>query len=750
VEKIGLQQGDRDTCEKEWNKNKSLRAPQPSHSAPASPAVTVTCGAIGGKTISFSSASSSRACSPPTVGPVPVPPRFSCPEIPTLPLRSAAVQYVLSLMLKRASFSVRGLKREVKRHYIASTNLLFASTGTMPLAKPHGLHIKEMWDAKLMQPGKQPLDPLSHHLNPTGMDELHKGACSVCINGGADCYWDEMRQCVTHGWNPPLCGVIPPSKREPRNNAKSTVFHETFQKEARKLVEGHGGFKPVVRQAERGKEGEGVMNPMGIVLKSSEVNRAGLLTGVRIEDQESLSRANALLEEQGQLGIKARLTVNASAPGVNAALYKPGFSYPSVEDAVSLLYKGAWMGKGDVSRYYLMFPLAKEAWPMCKVGVLGLVWNFITVFFGLASAAYYASVWSAEVRTWALSKNIRCTHMMDDWLVVGGSKQEAMDQMGILATMLVQAGFAMAEEKFDYGQRIVFLGLLIDTIEMTMSFDPIQCSYMLKVLTKVKQGWKQGAHPSYTEARHIAGKLNWFAEVVQSGRMRNSRWWSYLKEPRKFWADETNQRELKEDIEWWEEQLKAWATGRVATEYPIMSLDAMLEDNSLIQVCCSDASMPDGHGYLYGSLDEDNPAFLSATWQQERKPVSSMGAELMSLEHYMDHNAGKETLIIWNTDALSAAYAVNSGRCGAETEGWPVLKRILARADQLKAQVVAVWAPRDLNKLADFLSHLSHQSDRESVEGRVRDLRRVYKESADDHDGCEEAGQEEKSHFSRL
>jgi hypothetical protein len=105
--------------------------------------------------------------------------------------------------------------------------------------------------------------------------------------------------------------------------------------------------------------------------------------------------------------------------------------------------------------------------------------------------------------------------------------------------------------------------------------------------------------------------------------MRNSRWWSYLKEPRKFWADETNQRELKEDIEWWEEQLKAWATGRVATEYPIMSLDAMLEDNSLIQVCCSDASMPDGHGYLYGSLDEDNPAFLSATWQQERKPVSS-------------------------------------------------------------------------------------------------------------------------------
>ena len=63
-----------------------------------------------------------------------------------------------------------------------------------------------------------------------------------------------------------------------------------------------------------------VINPMGMVLRKSDMARAKLLTGIDIVDQESLTRANMALEGQKMLEVKCRVSTNASAKGINAAM----------------------------------------------------------------------------------------------------------------------------------------------------------------------------------------------------------------------------------------------------------------------------------------------------------------------------------------------------------------------------------------------------------------------------------------------
>ena len=54
------------------------------------------------------------------------------------------------------------------------------------------------------------------------------------------------------------------------------------------------------------------------------------------------------MKEKNEVGIKIRLTTDASISGINGAAMVPGFSYPSVHDAVMIIEEGDYLWKGDV------------------------------------------------------------------------------------------------------------------------------------------------------------------------------------------------------------------------------------------------------------------------------------------------------------------------------------------------------------------------------------------------------------------
>ena len=101
--------------------------------------------------------------------------------------------------------------------------------------------------------------------------------------------------------------------------------------------------------------------------------------------------------------------------------------------------------------------------------------------------------------------------------------------MRIISNVFESCGFTMNADKFKYGQQIVFLGILIDSVSMTERFDPISVKSFRIELEVYLNILLADNHLEIQDIRPICGKLNWFAELVQSGRMHITSCSNYLR-----------------------------------------------------------------------------------------------------------------------------------------------------------------------------------------------------------------------------
>ena len=560
---------------------------------------------------------------------------------PTTPLsieartvhKSEAVRLLVSRIVSMKQFSFVALKKKTKELF--KEHLLNVNQHSACLDKRDSLSISSMWNGDLCQSGENELDEGSHKFQVKTMDTFHLEACPKCSVSQAirpDCYWPQLRRCITHGWNPPVVRPIETQYHTRGNNRLSAKFSKSFEKGVAAFV---ADGVLVSCEDSQVRPDNLVINPMGMVLRKSDMARAKLLTGIDIVDQESLTRANMELEGQKMLEVKCRVSTNASAKGINAAMLIPPFSYATVQSAVEIIKKDDWLGKGDVEKYFLNFPFAVEARWMFGVCVLSLVYFFAKVFFGLGSAPYYTSVWGAEFRSWALHKNINCVHMVDDWLVAEPTEVQARKSMSGIVSMLVDIGLAMAEHKFDFGQQLTFLGVKLDTVTMRMSFDSLQCQVMVVLLTGHLDSLERCQRIPYTEAVHVCGKLNWLAEVLQAGRVHTSSWWKYLPFAEKNLPVDLR-RLIIHDTKWWIGVISKWVDNDLSGwEFPIMSASELLDDPNRMQVVGSDAAGDDGIGFYHGSRNCDDPQFYAFQWPDGFVMISSMWGELKALQAYL-------------------------------------------------------------------------------------------------------------------
>ena len=76
------------------------------------------------------------------------------------------------------------------------------------------------------------------------------------------------------------------------------------------------------------------------------------------------------------------------------------------------------------------------------------------------------------------------------------------------------------------------------------------------------------------------------------------------------------------------------------------------------------------------------------------------------METYDKH----EQLVLWVTDSASAAYSVLKGYTG-DMAALPILRRIMALADEKQLVITALWVPRGRNIIADYLSHAASDAN---------------------------------------
>jgi hypothetical protein len=200
--------------------------------------------------------------------------------------------------------------------------------------------------------------------------------------------------------------------------------------------------------------------------------------------------------------------------------------------------------------------------------------------------------------------------MMDDWLTVGATEAEAGRKMDAISEKLESVGHVMQSDKKEVGQRMLFLGIMLDTVRMRMGFDPTQSKGMRAQLQQYRDKIKRGIDLDTGTIRHVAGCLNWYSEVLQSGRLHVRTWWLYLS--KRGWLSPVLRSKLIVDTEWWIAILGIWSDSEFTQlEYPILSAAELLEHPNKLLILQSDAAGDDGFGYFWGGLAEEHPRFVS-------------------------------------------------------------------------------------------------------------------------------------------
>lgn len=653
---------------------------------------------------------------------------FPASSLPGSFSKSSTVQHFIQQMVTARTFSLAGIKRAMVNFIHASTtpSIAVVSTVSVGIPKPNGLHINEMFDAKLFQHGTTPLPEDSYPLKPTVMWNHHRQLCPTCSNISSwmdtSCYFKSMLLCITHGWHPPIeLHRISPKYVTLGNYPTIDQFPESVAKEFSDMLS-HGVVVPF---NDFHSSPFSIINPLGAIIKNSDKIRAQTQVGITIKDQSSLSTASQSLISMGLPKIKSRIITDVTATGINGAAYSPPFRYPSFQDGLRLISKGCFMGKTDVGRYFHSFPLATLVRALFLLGLAGQLYSYARCFFGFTSCPYYASTWSAEFRQWILPLVPNTTHMMDDWLTAGDTLSAAEANIAIIENLFRSIGFYIADDKREFGQRLTFLGVLIDSNKMTMSFDPVQVTSVLSMLTNSLPSIRTFRHLPKATVEHICGKLNWYSEVVQSGRLHLRSWWSYLRFGTQL--SSVLHARLVSDTLWWMDLLQQWASStHGGVEYRILSASELLADPHSIYIIQSDASGTDGFGYYSGYYQDLELSYVSKPWAASRaswtaSQFSSHSDELEALADFLINCSISNCLLVWITDSQSAAFSVLKGSCH-EPRGFDLLTTIFRICDQRHLQLMALWVPRDHNELADYLSHLASYLHRDSVAGSLSSL----------------------------
>ena len=187
--------------------------------------------------------------------------------------------------------------------------------------------------------------------------------------------------------------------------------------------------------------------------------------------------------------------------------------------------------------------------------------------------------------------------------------------MDRIEQMFCDINILMAPEKRECGQILVFLGIEINTITMTMKFDKVQCKNTKLELEQSLIKLNNNRYLSPTFICHIAGKLNWYSEILQSGRIHNKYWWIYMRDGNNLLPHERLQ--LISDTKWWIQVLQTWSLDNyIGNEYKIYSASELIKDNTILLVQ-SDSSGIHGFEYFSSFLEDKKQNFISKRWTEK-------------------------------------------------------------------------------------------------------------------------------------
>ncbi|XP_066928816.1 uncharacterized protein [Clytia hemisphaerica] len=252
---------------------------------------------------------------------------------------------------------------------------------------------------------------------------------------------------------------------------------------------------------------------------------------------EELSAGNYILANEKPVIVSAlgavpkpdsedlRLIHDCSMPhglGVNSYIDIEKQSFQTLDDACRLIGENFFIAKIDLRQAYISVPVHPA-----NHAALGLKWNFSgdehytylkdpRLPFGARSAPGIFHCLTQSVRRMMQRRGFPLIIVyLDDFLVIGRTRQECQAAFDTLHSLLISLGFTISPSKLvSPCQKLVFLGVEIDTTTLTLALP----AKKLGDLRDVLMSFQSRARASKRQLQQLAGRLNWACKVIYGGR----------------------------------------------------------------------------------------------------------------------------------------------------------------------------------------------------------------------------------------
>jgi hypothetical protein len=560
-------------------------------------------------------------------------------------------------------------------------------------------------------------------LNPDAFLKYHIKYCLECKIDSKlsdSCYFNYLYNVLRYGWIPPLTSFdLPKSKYDATIYTPNHKFFDVVKSLVHKYVDNNTistfEIDPFI-------EFNIINTPINVVIKKSESYRVSLYSDVHLNSSQNIDLVNKILEDLNLDPVAPRPVFDFNCTGLNSILKSIRFSNSSIMDIIKYVTPESVMYIFDIEGYYPMFAYAEEfkTYNTFKFNNIWYVGDYI--LFGISSAPAFCATFTAEILFWIQEEKINTSAMTDDFILINSSLASVTVDAEFAIKMIEDVGFKIKTSKTKIGSSLTYLGVLIDTENMCISFDPIKSKSFLKTLESfIDLLYKDPLQIRLSIVNSIAGKLNDYAKVILGGRLHIRYCWKLIYDylipkvtPSDYFITS-----LIFDMNWWIDKLQTWASGALnGNEYPILNYHSLSASNKLM-VIQSDASGPDGHGLVYGSLNCVDPLFFAKVWDSNFTPEYSHQFELVSIKDFFKEkkdSLGLNCLYIWLSDAASSVWSINKGYCSSQAS-FIVLSDIFDSLELLKSFIVGFWIPREENIIADYLSHYAKFCNVDKVEG---------------------------------
>lgn len=442
-----------------------------------------------------------------------------------------------------------------------------------------------------------------------------------------------------------------------------------------------------------------VISPLNSVPKSTPSERRVILDLSFSENQEAV---NDYVPKDSYLGEEMSLF------------------FPKVDDFIALILRngpGCLLYKLDLRRAYRQISICPGDYSLVAYSWQGHIFCDAVLPMGLRSSALICQRVTAAFAFMMYQFGFPVLNYLDDF--AGAEKGDnAKLAFLLLRSLFEKSGIEEALDKACAPTEImVFLGVLFNTITMTMEITPERLKEILLLLDT----WLNKQVASIKDIQRLIGKLNFVGSCVRPGRVFINRILNWLRDCYSLGGNKFSiPEEVRRDLFWWH------------TFLPLYNGISLIDYGEWWQadsVFTSDACLT-GCGGFCGNLyfHSEFPSFVVE--QSLHISALELLTVVVSLKLWGVHLKGKKVLI--NCDNLASCIVINSGKSRC-----PFMQKCLREICFLAAvnefQVKAQHLEGVSNRLADSLSrwHLG-ESFQESFREMTRNVFNLEEISIED------------------